>query len=193
MSDDLELDPYEQYADRYDPEAPSHGARRGRKPGRPKPQSQIVSELAEPTGLEAGFVTTYQPARYEAVWLLSSLRSFYDERLITDVQAQVKGGKEASVYRCAADPSTGAELLAAKVYRPRQFRNLRNDKAYRDGRGILTADGRQAKKTDHRLMRAVGKKTAFGAQVQHTVRPRCGGFRVRHQHQRRTVLAGLRE
>src|SRR4029079_3185499 len=85
-----------------------------------------------------------------------------------DVLGQVKGGKEASVYRCVADPTTGAALLAAKVYRPRMFRNLRNDKVYREGRAILTADGRAVKKTDHRVMHAIGKKTAFGEQVKHT-------------------------
>lgn len=165
MSDDLDLDRYEMYAEQFEPRGAS---RAGRKPGKPKSHSQVVNELAEPTGLEAGFVTTYQPARYEVGWLQSSLHSFYDEHLITDVLAQVKGGKEASVYCCAADPTTGAELLAAKVYRPRQFRNLRNDKVYRDGRAILTSDGRAVKKSDHRILRAVGKKTAFGAQVQHT-------------------------
>ncbi len=164
MIDDLDLDEYEHYAERFEPRETG----RRRKPGKQRSQSQVVAELAEPTGLEAGFVTTYQPARYEKEWLLSSLRTFYDEHLITDVLAQVKGGKEASVYRCAAEPSTGAAMLAAKVYRPRQFRNLRNDKVYREGRAILTADGRPVKKTDHRIMRAVGKKTAFGAQVQHT-------------------------
>jgi RIO kinase 1 len=164
MRDNADPDAYDHYAERF--ERPE---RRGHKPGqRKKSQREIVTELAEPTGLEAGFVTTYVPARYETVWLHSSLRSFYDEHLITDVLAQVKGGKEASVYRCAADPSTGAAMLAAKVYRPRMFRNLRNDKVYRDGRAILTSDGRPVKKTDHRIMRAVGKKTAFGAQVQHT-------------------------
>jgi RIO kinase 1 len=127
-----------------------------------------VTDLAEPTGLEGGFTMSYQPARYEEQWLRSSLHMFYDEHLITDVQAQVKGGKEASVYRCAADPTTGAAMLAAKVYRPRMFRNLRNDQMYREGRTILTADGSPVKKTDHRIMRALGKKTAFGAQVQHT-------------------------
>jgi hypothetical protein len=30
-----------------------------------------------------------------------------------------------------AHSNTGEQLLAAKVYRPRQFRNLRNDKASR--------------------------------------------------------------
>jgi RIO kinase 1 len=165
MIDDLDIDEYEHYAERFEPR---EAGRRGPKPGKPKSHSQVVAELAEPTGLEAGFVTTYHPARYEAEWLLSSLRAFYDEHLISDVLAQVKGGKEASVYRCTADPSTGAALLAAKVYRPRMFRNLRNDKVYREGRAILTSDGRPVKKTDHRIMRAVGKKTAFGAQVQHT-------------------------
>jgi RIO kinase 1 len=54
------------------------------------------------------------------------------------------------------------------VYRPRQFRNLRNDKVYRDGRAILKSDGTIAKKTDHRLMRALDKKSDFGMQVRHT-------------------------
>jgi RIO kinase 1 len=172
IDDDPAGDAYDRYAEQYDPEWTARPARVGRKPqGRParkRSRGQIVAELAEPTGLEAGFVTSYQPARYEAEWLLDSLRLFYDEQLITDVLAQVKGGKEASVYRCAAHATTGEALLAAKVYRPRMFRNLRNDKMYRDGRAILTSDGRAVKKTDHRIMRAVGKKTAFGVQVQHT-------------------------
>jgi RIO kinase 1 len=165
-------DAYDRYAEQYDPEWTARPARVGRKPQRKPAQKrsrdQIVAELAEPAGLEAGFVTSYQPARYEAEWLLGSLRLFYDEQLIVDVLAQIKGGKEASVYRCAAHATTGEALLAAKVYRPRMFRNLRNDKMYREGRAILTSDGRAVKKTDHRIMRAVGKKTAFGAQVQHT-------------------------
>lgn len=171
MTDDPDGDAYARYAEQYDPDWTAQPARAGRKQAKPAPKrsrSQIVAELAEPTGLEAGFTTSYQPARYEAEWLLGSLRMFYDEQLITDVLAQVKGGKEASVYRCAGHPTTGEELLAAKVYRPRMFRNLRNDKMYREGRAILASDGRAVKKTDHRIMRAVGKKTAFGMQVQHT-------------------------
>jgi len=170
--EDADGDAYFDYAEQYDlnwTERPARGGRKQQAKAAPKrSQRQIVAELAEPTGLEAGFVTSYQPARYEAVWLLDSLRMFYDEQLITDVLGQVKGGKEASVYRCAAHPTTGATLLAAKVYRPRMFRNLRNDKMYREGRSILSADGSAVKKTDHRLMRAVGKKSAFGVQVAHT-------------------------
>jgi RIO kinase 1 len=138
-----------------------------RKPRKARPEFDI-STLAEPAGLEAGFQTTYKPSRFEEGWLLTSLQAFYQQSFIDDVLFHVKGGKEASVYCCAATPRTGTPLLAAKVYRPRQFRTLRNDKMYREGRPILTADGRPAKRTDHRLLRAVGKKTAFGVQVEHT-------------------------
>lgn len=131
-------------------------------------QNPRPTDDAEITNLAVGVTMTYVPARFEAEWLRSSLASFYTDEMISDVLASVKGGKEASVYRCQAQPHTGETLLAAKVYRPRQFRNLRNDKLYRDGRTILTPDGRPVKTTDHRMMRAIGKKTTFGKQVSHT-------------------------
>lgn len=129
-----------------------------------------VSLVAEAVGLEAGFETTYKPSRHEAGWLLSSLSSFYEQELIRDVLFLVKGGKEANVYCCAAGAARGGGdgLLAAKVYRPREFRNLRNDRMYREGRPVLTAEGRPVKPTDTRVMRALGKKSEFGVQVQHT-------------------------
>ena len=135
-----------------------------------KSQAEIVQSLAAPDALEGegSYKTTYQPSRYEATWLLQSLSDFYRQEFITDVLAMVRGGKEASVYRCSTRPGLGVDLLAAKVYRPRQFRQLRNDKMYREGRAILTADGKEAKETDHRLMRAIGKKSDFGVQVEHT-------------------------
>lgn len=164
--------PYERYETQFDQQNTDRRARRARKPQtRHTPKKaiqQVVSEIADATGLEGGFNPTYTPARYEEGWLLSSLEALYDMQLITDVLAQVKGGKEANVYRCAAGPVTGETWLAAKVYRPRMFRQLRNDKRYREGRTILTAEGRPVKETDHRLMRAVGKKTAFGVEVAHT-------------------------
>lgn len=135
---------------------------------RRKTDEEILAEIAEPGALDGGFNITYQPSRYEASWLFDSLRGFFEQDFITDVLAMVKGGKEASVYRCRAHPSTGETLLAAKVYRPRKFRNLRNDKMYREGRETLTGDGKPVKKTDTRVMRALGKKTAFGVQVAHT-------------------------
>ena len=130
-------------------------------------QGPIASEFAD-SREDGGLPMSYRPARFEEVWLRSSLRSFYDQDLIEDVLAQVKGGKEANVYRCQARPRTGVELIAAKVYRPRKFRNLANDRTYREGRPILTGEGRPVKASDHRIIRAVGKKTDFGVQVQHT-------------------------
>jgi RIO kinase 1 len=172
LEDDFRTDEYEYYEELFDPLA--GGSRRSRRrKAKPqhtpkKSQQQIVAELADPEGYEGGFDTTYRPSRHEAEWLLESLRSFYDRELITDVLAQVKGGKEANVYCCEADPVIGVDLLAAKVYRPQQFRAIRNDTLYRQGREVLTATGRAVKKTDHRIMRAIGKKTRFGTQVMQT-------------------------
>jgi RIO kinase 1 len=74
----------------------------------------------------------------------------------------VKGGKEATVYLC-----TGPEgaHIAAKVYRPRMFRNLRNDAAYRVGTQLRDAGGKEMRKSHE--MRAVAKRTRFGQQVLH--------------------------
>ena len=165
--DETYLDDLEYYEEKFN-RTPRGQKVAGRKTKQPAASAEQIAALTEASGAEAGFTTTYQPARFEAVWLRSSLQSFYEDELISDVLASVKGGKEASVYRCQATPSTGETLLAAKVYRPRQFRNLRNDKMYRDGRTILTPEGRPVKTTDHRLMRAIGKKTDFGTQVAHT-------------------------
>lgn len=131
--------------------------------------AMLATLVEEGDGLgEMNFETTYKPSRHEAGWLLSSLKQFYDDKLICDVQAQVKGGKEANVYRCRATNGFETELVAAKVYRPRKFRNLRNDRLYREGRDIITADGRPVKNSDTRVMKALNKKSDFGVQVQHT-------------------------
>ncbi|MBN1640667.1 MAG: hypothetical protein JXA09_05485 [Anaerolineae bacterium] len=165
-------DEYEYYERMFDPLQHDRRARRKRKPVTrhiPKvAEEEVIAELGELAGLEGGFKPTYVPGRHEEGWLLDSLRAFYNEGLIVDVLSQIKGGKEASVYLCQAHPSTGVALLAAKVYRPRRFRNLSNDKLYRQGRQILGGDGRPINKSDHRIMRAIGKKTDFGVQVSHT-------------------------
>jgi RIO kinase 1 len=129
---------------------------------------RLRATVADATGVDGGFQTTYKPSRHEEGWLLQSLHPFYELQYITDVLDVVKGGKEANVYRCRAHENVGGGLLAAKVYRPRQFRQLRNVAQYQTGRGILTAEGRPIHPTDHRLLRAVGKRTAFGEQVRHT-------------------------
>ena len=167
-------DEYEVYEEKFDPLKNDRQARRGRKPrARPAPhkdQSKIVADITDEIAseLDGGFRTTYQPSRYEATWLLQSLRPFYDQALIADVLALVKGGKEASVYRCRAHPSTGVDMLAAKVYRPRKFRILSNDAVYREGRAVLNEDGHEVKATDERVMRALRRKTGYGLRVAHT-------------------------
>lgn len=166
-------DPYEGYAEKFNQTKTDRRARRNRKPrvqSKPKiAKSTIARGLAdEVAGLEGGFETTYQPSRHEEGWLLDSLRSFYQEDYISDVVAVVKGGKEASVYRCEATENSGEQWLAAKVYRPRMFRNLRNDAMYRQGRAVLSHSGQAVKQNEHRIMRALGKKTTFGQQVAHT-------------------------
>ena len=130
-----------------------------------------VQKLAEVADLESIWDITYTPARFEGVFLRTSLRPFYLQDQIVDVMAQVKGGKEANVYLCRAHSSVGVEWIAAKVYRPRQFRNLRNDAMYREGRHLLTAeDGRPqaVNPRDDRTKRAVERKSVFGVQVRHT-------------------------
>jgi RIO kinase 1 len=80
---------------------------------------------------DAGFHPTLLASRRDAPWILSSLEPFYKQQLITDVLHEAHSGKEATVYCCKAHTSTGVEYLAAKVYRPRMFRSLRNDAIYR--------------------------------------------------------------
>jgi RIO kinase 1 len=163
---------YDDYADYLDSD---RQARRKRKPKArhiPKKQaSDIIHEIADTTGVEMGVQgdqMTYQPSLYEAEWLYSSLKPFFEQTLITDVLSLVKGGKEASVYCCEAHPSTGVPYLAAKVYRPRQFRNLSNDAVYREGRDLLDADGKQVHDNDKRSIRAIDKKSNYGVILAHT-------------------------
>ena len=130
-----------------------------------------VETVAEVAGLETVWETTYTPTRYEGGFLRESLQPFYSQDQIVDVNALVKGGKEANVYRCRAHTSLGLEWIAAKVYRPRKFRNLRNDAIYREGRHLLTSEDGRPKSVnprDLRVARAVGKKSLFGVEVRHT-------------------------
>jgi len=175
--DDPNVDEFEYYEELFDPLQDEHQARHSRKAElrrmTKKPHFRILAELddlysgaTEPA--EGSFVTTYRPSEYEADWLLSSLRTFHDQDLLSDVLALVKGGKEASVYRCAGGPIAGKILVAAKVFRPPKFRSLRNDSLYREGRSILLSGGRPLDESDGRVMRAIRGKTALGMQVQRT-------------------------
>lgn len=166
------FDTFDEYENLFDPINTDRQARRQRKPRiNPKERKQRheqVREIADTVGLEAGLDISYTPSRHEEGWLIDSLRDFITQELISDVNALVKGGKEANVYRCRAHAATGATWLAVKVYRPRMFRNLRNDKQYRQGRVTLAENGRSLNDNDHRAMRAIGKKTTYGQQLSHT-------------------------
>lgn len=166
------LSGYDEYEAEFDPMMFDRQARKKRKPKvkhtPKKSEREIIEAIADTTALEGGFEMTYNPSRHEEQYLHESIRPFYDMDLITDVLAKVKGGKEANVYRCTADESVGHPIVAAKVYRPKKFRNLRNDKVYRQGRTILGADGKPVEDDDKRAMRAMDKGSAFGELLEHT-------------------------
>jgi RIO kinase 1 len=168
-------DNYEGYEAAFDPLKNDRKGRRQRKPKDPRTQQAADPSVVTPKKTaddlveqQNEFPTTYQPSKYEGPFLLSSLRPFFEQTLITDIYAMVKGGKEASVYRCQASPALDMDMIAAKVYRPRMFRSLSNDAMYKEGRAVLTSEGRMVKNSDQRTMRALGKKTGFGSQVAHT-------------------------
>jgi RIO kinase 1 len=151
-----------------------HGKRIERKKRRlsqREKRARFVSEAVEhadklPVDVQQHFTPTFKPAEHESFWLLSYLDHFYTSQVITDILWKVKGGKEANVYCCAAHPSTGYDLIAAKVYRPQMLRNLRNDARYRLGRETLDQDGKVSHSRREAL--AIRKNTRFGQELRHT-------------------------
>jgi RIO kinase 1 len=111
------------------------------------------------------FNPTLLASRRDAPWILSSLEPFYNQRLITDVLHEAHSGKEATVFCCKAHPSTGVEYLAAKIYRPRMFRSLRNDAVYRYSRVQRDEQG-QAEHGNSRRGSAATRKTERGRAAQ---------------------------
>ncbi len=129
----------------------------------PAPVAEIL--LAEETEQQKILSFTYQPSRYEAVWIRDSLGGFFEQQWFDDVLRMVKGGKEASVYLCQANPSAQMEWIAAKVYRPRRFRNLKNDHMYREGRDNLDSAGNVI--TNDGMLHAMRKRTEYGRELLH--------------------------
>lgn len=84
------------------------------------------------------------------------LASFLEERLITDVLLELKSGKEATAWVCRGGPSTGHDLVVAKVYRPIAERGFKNDVAYQEGRWH----------GDKRIRRAFEQKSRAGRAAQ---------------------------
>jgi len=123
-------------------------------------QRWLREQEAERAGTKPPFNPSFLAHQRDRPWILSSLETFYEDDLITDVLAMVKSGKEATVYCCAAHPSTGLEYVAAKVYRPRMFRSLRNDAVYRASRPQVDAKGREGRGA--RRWNATAKETERG-------------------------------
>lgn len=111
------------------------------------------------------FKFTYKAARFEEAWLLDSLVNIAEYQWISDVLRKVKAGKEASVYLCRSGPTINKPLVAAKIYRPRSLRNLKNDGQYREGRVDLDASGNAI--VDDGDLHAMRKRTNYGEELRH--------------------------
>ncbi|MGZ3646505.1 MAG: RIO1 family regulatory kinase/ATPase domain-containing protein, partial [Ktedonobacteraceae bacterium] len=111
------------------------------------------------------------------------LTPLYKQKLITDIVHEVSSGKEATVYCCMAHPNTSQEFLAAKVYRPRMFRALRNDAVYRYSRVQRDEQG-QAEHGNSRRGSAATRKTEKGrtAQVASWIEYEYLTQRIMHEH-----------
>lgn len=132
---------------------------------RKKSEVQIKSSLSElPERIE--FSYNVKPESHESKWLQDSLGPMIKIGWISDILRQIKGGKEASVYHCAGTKLTGNKDVAAKIYRPRMFRNLRNDHIYRQGRGLLDSDGLRI--IDEGMLKAVELNTEYGKDIKHS-------------------------
>lgn len=130
-------------------------------------RDSVPADLAELSDSAADFVPTYarqlDPHHYERQWVIDSVAPFYHDNVITDVTRRVKAGKEANVYCCTGNPATGLPLLAAKLYRPRILRTLKNDAIYKAGRMLRGEDGKLLKGRREKL--ALRQKSRFGRQV----------------------------
>jgi RIO kinase 1 len=110
---------------------------------------------------------SYHASKHEGQWLIDSLADLYRQQWFDDILRLIKGGgKEASVYQCLGNNTTRTEFIAAKVYRPRRFRQLRNDALYREGRQQLDDEGHEIR--DDRALHAIQKRTRYGRQLMHT-------------------------
>ena len=156
-------DDLEEYLD----DTPRPLKRPTRRPRRTR--EQIVSTLVERgdntrQGFDPSFgsksAEKHNVSRHERAWIIEYLSGFYEDHQVVDVVKPVKGGKEATVYCCLAGPSLGVDLVAAKLYRPRIFRNLRNNSLYRMGRDLVDEQGKTSYKRRESL--ALAKGTRFG-------------------------------
>lgn len=166
---DIELDPLQDLENlptiRNMPKKRISGKPKGKKPSNKREKKQENErQMFELTAeIEEKFEFSYRAGELEAQWLYASLGELRDMKWIDDILRVVKGGKEASVYLCKAHSSTGVDWIAAKVYRPRKFRSLKNDWLYREGRYDLDENGNQI--TNKGKLHAIRKRTEYGRQL----------------------------
>ncbi|HFE66781.1 MAG TPA: hypothetical protein ENJ93_05925 [Chloroflexi bacterium] len=145
----------------------AHRKRRKAAPNKQKAHTNHLTDIQRMDDGMTNWVPSYaahlDPRHHERWWVIESAGPFYRDQIITDLTHLVKGGKEANVYRCDAHPATGLEFIAAKLYRPRMLRHLKNDAVYKAGRQLRDEAGKQLK--GRRVKVALRKKTTFGKSV----------------------------
>jgi serine/threonine-protein kinase RIO1 len=94
---------------------------------------------------------------------MEAINQFHQEDWIEVIFKMVRGGKEASVYLCSRLPGKSSHWIAAEVYRPRRFCNLKNDHLYREGRDQLDTSGQVIH--DDRSLHAMRKRTSYGREL----------------------------
>lgn len=165
------MDKYEAYEkyldfeDKYDPTKRASrppASKAGKKASKKlQPTREDLTDFSDDI---SSWVPTYaralDPQHHERQWVIESLASFYQDNLITDVTRRVKAGKEANVYACIGHEATGMDIIAAKLYRPRILRTLKNDAIYKAGRQLRGEDGKELKGRREKL--ALLQKTRFG-------------------------------
>lgn len=155
-----------EYADR-SRAAHRQRASSGRKQKAQPSRKALLAEVTDFNDNITEFVPSYaaalDPHHHERQWVINSVAPFYQDNIITDVTRLVKGGKEANVYCCTGHEASGMALIAAKLYRPRMLRHLKNDAVYKAGRQLRAEDGKQLK--GRRELLALRQKSRFGKRV----------------------------
>lgn len=138
-----------------------------RNPSSQKPKQVVLDDISDIAEKENGLEFSYRASKHEKSWLIGSLEDFYRQQWFDDVLRLITGGgKEASVYQCLGNATTNCKYIAAKVYRPRRFRQLRNDSLYREGRVNLDDEGHEIH--DENALRAIRHRSAYGQRLRHT-------------------------
>ncbi len=167
------MDPYEAYEEYQEFEEFYTTGRRAPRPAKARPANKkprpadVLAQLSDFNDNLSAWVPSYaaalDPRHHERQWLIDSVGPFYRNSIITDVTHRVKGGKEANVYRCTGNPEAGFGLIAAKLYRPRLLRTLKNDAIYKSGRQLRGEDGKLLKGRREKV--ALAQKTKFGKEL----------------------------